>query len=630
MCGIVGIVQSDSNRPVDREVLLAMRETLAHRGPDDEGLYVDGPVGLGHRRLSIIDLTTGRQPMGNETGRVVVVYNGEIYNWPELRGELEAAGHCFATRSDTEVIVHGYESFGLDVARRLSGMFAFALWDADRRRLVLARDRAGIKPLYYAGTPEAFLFGSELKALLRHPATERRIDRVALSQYLTFEHVPGPRTIFEGINKLPPGHLLTLENGTVTVTPYWDFHIEESERKEDQKSEAHYLAELKETLKEVVRRELVSDVPVGVLLSGGIDSTGVASLMCELYPGRVKSFSVRFDDPSFDETGYARLAALHLGTEHHEATLTSRDVLDLVPRLADFLDEPLGDSSIMPTFLLSRFTRKEVKVALGGDGGDELFGGYSTLQAHRLFDWYERCTPAVVREKIAPGLIERLPVSFDNISLDFKLRRFAAGQGFSPAMRHHVWLGSFAPADRCRLLQDPDPQVEAEADGILDRHLAACRARETLNRILYLDMKLYLEGDILAKVDRASMATSLEVRVPLLNPLLLDFSQRLPHALKLKGLATKHLLRKALADRVPAAILARGKKGFNMPVAKWLAGPLRPLAQDMLDPDRIKRAGWFKPEAVSRLLREHMDHKRDHRKLLWTLLVFELWRETWA
>jgi len=629
MCGLVGIVHFAKDEPVDRETLLDMREALAHRGPDDCGLHLDGPVGLGHRRLSIIDLNTGRQPMLNETGRVVVVYNGEIYNWPDLRRELERAGHCFATRSDTEVIVHAYETFGPDLVRHLSGMFAFALWDADRRRLLLARDRAGIKPLYYARTRRAFLFGSELKALLRHPAIERRIDRVALSQYLTFEYVPSPRTIFEGVWKLPPGHTLILENGSLTVRPYWDFQLEQSER-ESQRSEAAYVEELRETLKEAVRRELISDVPVGVLLSGGIDSTGVASFMCELYPGRVQSFSIGFEDPSFDETRYARLAASHLGTEHHETTLTSQAMLDLAPRLAGLLDEPLGDSSIIPTYLLARFAREHVKVALGGDGGDELFGGYSTLQAHRLFAWYERLLPSAVREKIMPGLAERLPVSFDNISLDFKIRRFVSGHGFSQAMRHHVWLGSFAPPERARLLSDAQAEVETEANRIIEQHLGACQAREPLNRILYLDMKLYLEGDILVKVDRASMASSLEVRVPLLNPLLLDYSQRLPHAYKLKGLTTKYLLRRALADRVPAAILAREKKGFNMPVAKWLAGPLKPLALDMLSPERLRREGWFNPEVVGRLLREHTRRQRDHRKLLWTLLVFELWRDAWA
>ncbi len=628
MCGICGIVNYRDGAPVNPDILAGMTRALTRRGPDDEGFYRSGYVGLGHRRLSIIDLATGRQPIPNEDRTVWIVYNGEMYNSPELRLDLEKSGHSFATATDTEVIVHAYEERGVDCPDILNGMFAFAIWDESERRLFIARDRVGLKPLYYADLDGVFLFGSELKALLAHPLVERRIDPQALAEYLTYEYVPTPRTIFDRMRKLPPGHSLTLENGRIAIRPYWDIDLSKSEEP-DRRSDKEWPAELRSVLKESVRKELISDVSLGVLLSGGIDSSAIAAMMAELAPGNVESFSIAFEDPSFDESTHARLVADHLKTRHHELTLEPKTMLELVPQIAEILDEPLGDSSIIPTYLLSQFTRRHVKVALGGDGGDELFAGYSTLQAHKLFDYYRRLTPPVVRRLIS-GLVDRLPVSFDNISLDFKLRRFVSGDGLSPSERHHVWLGSFNRAQREALLT---PHAEARrfdaADTALD-HWNACSASHELNRVLYCDMKLYLEGDILTKVDRASMANSLEVRAPLLNKDMLDFAERLPLRHKLRGLTTKYLLRRAVEDRLPASILKRGKKGFNMPVAKWLTGPLKPLARDMFDPLRLKRIGLFDAEYVNKLMDEHLAGRKDNRKLLWTLLVFELWHERWA
>ncbi len=628
MCGICGILNFNSEQPVDPDILHRMTRTMVHRGPDEEGFYLKGPVGLGHRRLSIIDLATGSQPIHNEDQSLWIVYNGELYNAPELRAVLEKAGHRFYTKSDTEVIVHAYEEYGSEVLARLNGMFAFALWDAAARRLFLARDRMGIKPLYYAQLNGCLLFASELKAILAHPAVERRLDLGALNQYLAYEYVPTPRTIFAGINKLSPGHAMTLENGRVDIFRYWDISLNRSEAPRAHRQD-DYLAEVKAALRESVRLELLSDVPLGVLLSGGIDSSAVAVMMVDHCPGRVKSFSIAFEDPSFDESGYARQVARHLGTEHHEMTVTSDNMLELVPRLGQYLDEPLGDSSFIPTFCLSHFTRQHVKVALGGDGGDELFGGYSTLQAHRLAEYYQRLVPGWVRRRLFPRLVERLPVSFDNLSFDFKARRFLLGQSASVAVRHHLWLGSFTAEDRRRLLGPLAGDYDAEVEGLAESHARNSQAREVLNQVLYCDMKLYLEGDILTKVDRASMANSLEVRVPLLNHLMLDFAGSLPHQWKLRGLTTKYLLRRALRDRLPPAILARGKKGFNIPVARWLAGPLRPLAEDLLAAPRLKRAGLFNPDYVQTLLKEHLARRRDHRKLLWTLLAFELWYDKW-
>jgi asparagine synthase (glutamine-hydrolysing) len=628
MCGLCGVINFERNAPVDREILERMTKTMVHRGPDDQGLFLDGPVGLGHRRLSIIDLVTGRQPIHNEDRSMWIVYNGEIYNAPRLRARLEDDGHRFYTSSDTEVILHAYEAFGVACLEQLNGMFAFAIWDSHRHRLFLARDRVGIKPLYYARLPHCLVFASELKAVVAHPAVERRLDLAALNQYLAYEYVPTPRTIFAGIKKLPPGHFLTFENHVARLEPYWDMSFKPGEGDRG-RSTGDYAAEFRDVLKEAVRLELLSDVPLGVLLSGGIDSSSVAAAMVELSPAKVKSFSIVFEDPSFDESRYARQVARQLGTDHHELLLDADMTLELVQCLGDFLDEPLSDSSFIPTFWLSRLASGHVKVALSGDGGDELFGGYPTLQAHRLARHYQTLLPAWMRQGVAPWIVDRLPVSFDYLSLDFRLRRFLLGQAATPVVRHHLWMGSFTSPERVMLLEPPardDPDMVA--DVALD-HARASQTRDLMNQVLYCDMKLFLEGTILAKVDRASMASSLEVRVPLLNHLFLEFAGRLPHQLKLRGFTGKYIMRQALKGMLPPAVLKRRKQGFNMPMAKWLTGPLRPLAEDLLSAARLKRIGLFNPVYVHSLLEEHMTRRRDHRKQLWTLLAFELWREKW-
>jgi asparagine synthase (glutamine-hydrolysing) len=628
MCGFCGILNFEGEPPVSREVLAAMTATLQHRGPDDRGFFLSDTVGLGHQRLSIIDLETGHQPLSNEDGSVWIVYNGELYNYQDLRADLEKAGHRFATRSDTEVIVHAYEEYGTDCLQAMNGMFGFALWDSRRQRLFLARDRVGIKPLYYARLPRGWVFGSEVKALLAHPHLERRLDITALNLYLSLEYVPSPYSIFAGVSKLPPGHFLLVAGSDSHLERYWDLRLEKSEPRSP-RSLTECTAEVRRLLHDVVKMELVADVPVGVLLSGGIDSSAVAAMMVRASNRPVPSFSVAFDDPSFDESAHARLVAQHLGTEHHEFPLSADTALKTLPEITAGLDEPLGDSSIIPTYCLSRFTKEHVKVALGGDGGDELFGGYSTLQAHRLADYYLRLAPGWLRGLVEPWVLEKLPVSFDNLSFDFKLRRFLRDYARPPVVRHHRWLGSFTAEEKAWLLGPMLSKCREKVVDLVEHHAYQARTQDPLNQVLYCDLKLYLEGDILVKVDRASMANSLEVRVPLLNRLLVEYAAHLPHSFKLRGLTTKFLLRQALKGLLPESILRRGKKGFNVPVAKWFAGPLKPLLEDVLSPRRLKQQGLFQPDYVAALVREHQARRRDHRKLLWTLLAFQLWYERW-
>jgi asparagine synthase (glutamine-hydrolysing) len=623
MCGICGELSLRPGEPPTVGTVERMCQTMRHRGPDDQGAYRDDHVALGSTRLAIIDLAGGHQPIHNEDQTIWIVFNGEIYNFPALRGQLERLGHTFYTRADTEAIVHAFEEFGPECVQHLNGIFTFAIWDTKRQELFLARDRIGVKPLFYTLTDRSLIFASELKVMLSHPLIERKIDLVSLNEYLTFEYVPTPRSMIKGVKKLPPGHTLTVRAGQVDVRQYWDVRLERSET--GRKAVAEYEAELRDQLRSSVQKELLSDVPVGVLLSGGIDSSAIALAAASTYPGRLKTFTVAFEDASFDESRYARMVAERAGTEHHEFTVGADDLLAIVPRLGELIDEPLGDSSFVPTYLLCRLASQHVKVALGGDGGDELFAGYPTYQAHRLTEYYERLIPMPVRQSVVPRLVERLPISFDNVSLDFKLRRFVGGRGLPLGVRHHQWLGSFK-ADEKRALLQPWAQVdERDTFAVVSEHQRRCSAQQRINRLLYWDMKLYLEGDILQKVDRASMACSLEVRVPLLNHTFVEWATSVPHPLKLKGLTTKYLFRKSLEKLLPPAIIGRRKKGFNMPVAKWLVGPLRELVEDTLAEGRLRADGLFEPRAVRRLLDDHYARRADHRKLIWTLLAFQLW-----
>jgi asparagine synthase (glutamine-hydrolysing) len=600
VCGIVGNVFARADRTPDPAVLKRMNDRLAHRGPDDEGFFLEGPAALAMRRLKIIDLATGQQPMHGEHRRVWAVFNGEIYNYRELTAELAGRGHTFLTRSDTEVIVHGYEERGLAAVSDLEGMFAFALWDAPARTLVLARDRIGIKPLYYAALPDQIVFASELKALVEHPAIDRTLDLTALSRYLAHEYVPEPASIFRSIRKLPAGHWLTYTDGRLKVEPYWTVSF----RPDPTIGAADAVQELRGVLDLAVRQHLISDVPLGVFLSGGIDSSAVAAFASRHIGGRLKTFSIGFDDPSFDESAHARRVAQTLGTDHHEDVLDARGA----------------------TFLLSRFARRSVTVALSGDGGDELFAGYPTYQAHRLARLVGM-VPRWLRRGLVQPIVESLPVSLSNLSLDFKLKRFLEGMNYTDVERHAVWLGSFTPAEQQELFTtEARSRMEAPPSyAAFHEILAAAPSVKGLDRMLYLDLKGYLGDGVLAKTDRASMGCSLEVRVPLLDRRVVELAARLPMNLKLRGLETKYILKRAVADALPPEILARPKKGFGIPVGHWFRGALRPLVREVCGVDAIRRGGLFRPEAVQKLLSEHESRQRDHRKKLYTLLAFQLW-----
>jgi asparagine synthase (glutamine-hydrolysing) len=627
MCGIAGYVRHDG-QPADRHVIARMTATLAHRGPDGDGLLVSGPVALGHRRLAILDHARGVQPMANEDDSIHVTYNGEIYNEPSIREWLLTRGHTYRTTCDTESLVHHYEEQGADFVRELDGMFALALWDAPRNRLILARDPMGQKPLYYAELPGGGLaFASEPKALLEHPDVPRRLDPAGLARYLFYEYVPSPGTIWTGIHKLPHAHVLIWEAGHSRVVRYWSppAPITEADAEPFPEAASRFWTEFRDAVSAHRR----SDVPIGVFLSGGLDSSSVAAALAEVEPAQsIRTFSIGFEDRSFDESPYFDAVAKHLGTDHHERTFSVQHVLDLLPEVAAWLDEPFGDASILPTHLLSRFAREQVKVVLGGDGADELLAGYPTFRAEAPARLYRRM-PRLARALTARA-VARLPVNHRNFSLDFKLKQFVRGAGQPPALAHQRWLGSFAGPEIAALLVDP-PAINVEAEH-LDRASAIAASlphADPLTQSLWMYQDTYLPEDILTKVDRASMACGLEVRAPFLGRSLVESMERLPSSYKLRGSTGKRILRQAVAGKLPPVILSRSKKGFGIPVARWLRGPLAGLLDSQLAPDRLARQGLFRPQAVQKLVSDHRDGRRDNRKPLWTLLMFQLWSNHW-
>jgi asparagine synthase (glutamine-hydrolysing) len=609
MCGICGI--ASSRGAADPGRLAAMSATLVHRGPDSDGSFVEGPVGLAARRLAIIDLPTGDQPIANEDETVHVVQNGELYNYRELRAELARSGHRFSTEGDTEVLVHLYEEHGLAFAERLRGMFALALWDAPRRRLVLARDRYGIKPLYYRAVGGELEFASELRALPRGA-----IDLEALEAFLAFNSIPAPLTIFREARKLPAGHLLVWEGGDPRIERYArPAPADVGDLRDD--DEAELVEELRGRLRDSVRAHLVSDVPVGVLLSGGVDSSSLAALAAQESSEPLRTFSIGFEERSFDELGDARLVAERYGTRHRELVLRP-DAALLLPALADAFDEPFADSSALPTYLVSQLAAQDVKVALSGEGGDELFGGYYTYVADQL------AARAGGLARLARPLVERLPSSSARASFDYKAKRFVRGAHLPPLERHHAWKEIFST--------DARTELTGRSNGFDPVDLYRARFAETegaepLARLQDVDLGVYLVDDLLVKTDRASMAHSLEARVPFLDPVVTSFALALPARQRVRGLRKKVLLRRAVAPLVPAKILRGKKRGFSIPAAAWLRGELEPFARDTLSAETLRHQGFFRPEAVNRVLDDHVAGKEDLSRQLWGLLAFTLWHE---
>ncbi len=612
MCGIAGWGVLDGRAP-EVDILPRMVARLRHRGPDKQDGYQDGSVGLGIARLAINDLAHGHQPYRNEDETIRAVFNGEIYNFRELRSELEAKGHRFNSQADGEVIVHLFEEYGADFVDRLNGMFAIAIWNG--RELHLFRDRLGIKPLYTMRHEGVIYFASELKSLLEIPGFPRRLDHHALRSYLTLEYVPAPYSIFQGIRKLLPGHHLRVASGQEVQRCYWQFpHFSpQGGGFED------WVEKLREILTDAVRLRLVADVPVGVFLSGGLDSSTLTSLMAQQHHEPVHTFSVGFSERSFDESPYSQMVAEALGTVHHHQVLDSTTALSVLDSLAGFLDEPLADPAVIPTYLLSRFAREKVTVALSGEGADELLGGYPTYFAHQLAEPLNLLPRALW--PLVNRLVSLIPTSREYLSWDFKLKKFVSGLGLPVVDRHLTWMGAFPWKGDSGVLRAPlSHALEPESLRL---------GSSLVERAQTLDFQTYLADGLLVKLDRASMMVSLEGRVPFLDYRLVEAMASLPTSFKLRGLNAKRVLKRVEGDRLPPAITKRGKKGFGLPLADWLRGPLKPWLHEYLGESKIREQGLFSPHVVSRLVREHIEGRADHRKPLWTLLAFQRWFEVY-
>lgn len=620
MCGIAGKLSTDPKDGVGTELIRRMTAVLRHRGPDDEGVWVNGPVGLGSRRLAIIDLSPrARQPMANEDGSLWIVFNGEVYNFQALRADLERKGHPFRSDSDTETVLHLYEEEGVECLRRLRGMFAFALWDGPQRTLFLARDRLGKKPLYYHHDGQVFRFASEPKAILQDPRVRAEADFEAIHHYLSYGYIPSPWTAFLGIRKLPPAHYLLVRDGHVSAHRYWSL----SYIPKRAGSEAALGEELVALLEEAVRLRLISDVPLGALLSGGIDSSTVVALMRRLTSGPVRTFSIGFDKPEYDELAYARQVAQRFETEHHELVVKP-DAVAMLPRLVWHYNEPFADSSALPSFSLCEMARGFVTVALNGDGGDEAFIGYDRYLGTVLAGWYDR-VPAPMR-RAASRALALVPRGSPK-SPAYRLRRFAEVLALEPRRRYGRWLTCFDNSPKAALYT-PEFAVHvgpSDSLGLLEAAYQRSDAPTFLEATVHTDVQLYLPDDLLVKMDIASMANSLEVRSPFLDHHVVEFAASLPRSMKLRGLTQKYLLKKVMKGVLPAPVLGRKKMGFGVPIDHWFRHELKDMAYDLLLGDRARQRGYFRPDAVRRYLDEHVGGQGHHHYRLWTLLMLELW-----
>ena len=618
MCGIAGFAdrlpEQAGRKDADFALVHRMCEVIRHRGPDDEGIHVESGVGLGMRRLSIIDLSTGHQPIHNEDESVWLVFNGEIYNYRDLRRDLEQHGHRFYTSSDTETIVHAYEQWGEDCFARLRGMFGIAIWDRKTQTLLIGRDRSGIKPLHYAEHGGRLFFGSELKSLIAAGAVDGAIDVASLDHYLSFLYTPRDRSIFKGVHKLPPGHLLRWHRGKTEVRSYWEIDTRET----FQGTADDAARELKQVLADAVKSHMMSDVPLGAFLSGGVDSSAVVGLMAEASDRPVKTFSIGFDDPQFDELEHARTVAEHFGTDHHEFVVRP-DALGILDDLIGHFDEPFADSSAIPTWYVSEIARKHVTVVLSGDGGDELFGGYDRYLPHPRVEQFDRL-PIPGRRMLASAVWPLLPHGVQGKNFLRHVARDDDGRFLDSV--------AFFREDEKAALYTPEFRASlngANAEATLGRHFSRFQALPTHSRMMRFDFETYLPEDVLTKVDRMSMAHSIESRVPLLDNNVIDFAATLPAHYKIHNGRRKHVLKEAVKGLLPDGILNRKKQGFGIPLGVWFRGGLTDVFADVLGSARTRQRGYFRPAFIERIVQEHLSGRRDHTLRLWQLLVFELW-----
>lgn len=630
MCGICGKISPGQSSKIDEDLIRKMCSVLKHRGPDDEGFYINTvknpaakvKVGLGHRRLSIIDLSSaGHQPMSNEDGTLWIVFNGEIYNFLELRENLAKQGHKFRSRTDTEVVLHLYEEKNTECLKELRGGFAFAIWDAKKSRLFAARDRVGKKPFYYVYKNQTLTFASEIKAILRDPGVSAEVNRRAITDYLSYGYTPTPETMFKGIMKLPPAHMMTYENGRFEIEKYWELDFS----RKQELSEPQYCDRIMGLIEEATRIRLISDVPLGVFLSGGIDSSAVVYMMSKANAGSVKTFSIGFEEESHSELKYARIIANHFGTDHHEYIVRPQAV-ELLPKLVWHYNEPYADSSALPSFYVAKMTRQKVKVALNGDGGDENFGGYERFMAARFAELYRKI-PENFRHNVINPLINKIPESLEFNKFSTKLKRFASMAAKPYRERHYNWVTIFRDTEKDLLFED-DFKSEFEdkrSFSYLNSAFEECGAKDIVDCLMSADIKTNLLDDLLVKMDVATMANSLEGRSPFLDHKVMEFAASVPSSIKIRGTKLKYILKKALAPVLPREILKRGKMGFGIPIDRWFRDQLKDYADEILMSQKSIDRGYFKKASVKRILDDHCESRANNGARIWSLLNLELW-----
>jgi len=625
MCGICGKISFNKNSKITEALLRDMCATLRHRGPDDEGIYLsegNARAGLGHRRLSIIDLSqAGHQPMSNEDGTIWLSMNGEIYNFPELREALEKKGHRFKSRTDAETILHMYEDKGTDCLKEFRGAFAFAIWDSKKNRLFIARDRVGKKPLYYSYRNQTLTFASEIKAILKDPEISAQVNRPAITDYLSYGYTPTPETMFRGIMKLPPAHMMVYENDTLKIERYWRLDFS----KKLILSEAEYQHRIMDLLEEATRIRLISDVPLGTFLSGGIDSSAVVYLMSKINTSPVKTFSIGFEEQSHSELKYAKIIANTFGTEHHEYIVKPK-AIELLPKLVWHYDEPYADSSALPSYYVAKMTRQEVKVALNGDGGDEDFGGYERFMAARFAELFRKL-PEALRNSIIKLFINRIPESLEFKHFATRFKRFMTMASKPYRERHYNWVSIFRDAEKKNLFSDVFKKEISSRNSFhyINNTFEECTSKDIVDRVMFTDIETGLLNDLLVKMDIATMANSLEGRSPFLDQKVMEFAASMPSNLKIKGTRLKYILKKALTKALPEEILSRGKMGFGIPVDNWFRGELKKYAYEILMSEQCVKRGYFKKENIKRMLDDHSDGNNNYGARIWTLLNLELW-----